>query len=49
MVNVERTKIFGNLVKAAGQFIPRLPWTKDFEKDKFMKPDFTSLEGMATC
>lgn len=45
MVNEERTKAFGELVRSAEQFIPRLPWGKDFEKDKFLKPDFTSLEG----
>ena len=45
MVNDERTKAFGKLVENAETFIPRLPWGKDFEKDKFLKPDFTSLEG----
>ena len=45
MVNEERTKAFGELVRKAEQFIPRLPWGRDFEKDKFLKPDFTSLEG----
>jgi dipeptidyl-peptidase III len=44
MVNKERTKAFGELVAAAPKFIPRLPWSKDFEKDKFLSPDFTSLE-----
>lgn len=44
MVNEERTKAFGELVKKAEVFIPRLPWGNDFEKDKFLKPDFTSLE-----
>ncbi|KAF3917125.1 hypothetical protein ABW20_dc0107128 [Dactylellina cionopaga] len=44
VVNKERTKVFGKLVERAGDFIPRLPWSKDFEKDKFQKPDFTSLE-----
>jgi len=45
VVNEERTRAFGELVRKAEIFIPRLPWGKDFEKDKFLKPDFTSLEG----
>ncbi|KMP08470.1 dipeptidyl-peptidase 3 [Coccidioides immitis RMSCC 2394] len=44
MVNQERTKAFGKLVSKAESFIPKLPWSKDFEKDKFHSPDFTSLE-----
>ena len=44
MVNQERTRAFGKLVKHAPDFIPRLPWPRDFEKDKFNPPDFTSLE-----
>ena len=41
---VERTRAFGALVEAAPKLIPLLPWSKDFEKDKFLSPDFTSLE-----
>ncbi|EWC44354.1 hypothetical protein DRE_01180 [Drechslerella stenobrocha 248] len=44
VVNKERTKVFGKLVEQAGKYIPRLPWPTEFEKDKFQKPDFTSLE-----
>ena len=44
MVNKERTKAFGKLVNAAPELIPKLPWGQDFEKDKFLSPDFTSLE-----
>jgi len=44
MVNMERTRAFGELVSSAPTFIPLLPWAKDFEKDKFLSPDFTSLE-----
>ncbi|KAI0022214.1 peptidase family M49 [Xylariomycetidae sp. FL0641] len=44
MVNLERTRAFGALVDAAPQLIPLLPWSKEFEKDKFLSPDFTSLE-----
>ena len=44
MVNLERTRAFGELVSKAPTLIPLLPWNKDFEKDKFLSPDFTSLE-----
>lgn len=44
MVNKERTRAFGKLVEAAPKYIPKLPWSADFEKDKFLSPDFTSLE-----
>ncbi|KAI0176591.1 putative dipeptidylpeptidase III [Pestalotiopsis sp. NC0098] len=44
VVNQERTKAFGALVNAAPDLIPKLPWSKEFEKDKFLAPDFTSLE-----
>ncbi|KAL9108817.1 MAG: hypothetical protein Q9227_006474 [Pyrenula ochraceoflavens] len=44
MVNQERTKAFGKLVAVAVPMISKLPWPKDFEKDEFLKPDFTSLE-----
>ncbi|RMZ83264.1 hypothetical protein DV738_g1276, partial [Chaetothyriales sp. CBS 135597] len=47
MVNLERTKAFGKLVDAASTFIPRLPWDKQFEKDHFLSPDFTSLEVLS--
>lgn len=46
MVNLERTRAFGELVDAAPSLIPLLPWGKEFEKDKFLSPDFTSLEVM---
>ena len=44
MVNLERTKAFTKLVDSAPQMIPKLPWDKEFEKDSFLAPDFTSLE-----
>lgn len=44
MVNQDRTKAFGRLVAGAEAMIPKLPWSKDFEKDHFLSPDFTSLE-----
>lgn len=44
MVNLERTRAFGELVTSAPKLIPLLPWSNEFEKDKFLSPDFTSLE-----
>lgn len=44
MVNKERTRAFQKLVQSAPEQIPKLPWSEDFEKDKFLAPDFTSLE-----
>ncbi len=44
MVNMERTRAFGALVDAAPALIPLLPWSVEFEKEKFLSPDFTSLE-----
>lgn len=47
MVNKERTMAFKKLVEAAPTMIPKLPWSPDFEKDKFTPPDFTSLEVLS--
>ncbi len=49
MVNKEQTKKFTALVNHAEEFIAKLPWGTSFEKDKFLKPDFTSLEVLAFC
>lgn len=46
---VERTRAFGDLVKNAEALIPLLPWGSEFEKDKFLSPDFTSLEVLTFC
>jgi dipeptidyl-peptidase-3 len=46
-VNLERTRAFGALVASAESSIPKLPWSKDFEKDKFLSPDFSSLEVLS--
>lgn len=44
MVNRQMSEKFATLVKRAEEFIPKLPWNKDFEKDTFLRPDFTSLD-----
>jgi len=45
VVNKEASKKLGVLVDHAENFIKNnLPWPKEFEKDSYLRPDFTALE-----
>jgi len=44
IVNKKMSERFKELVNNSKYFIRSLPWNKNFKKNKFLKPDFTSLE-----
>lgn len=50
IVDKEKSKKFQRLVENSELVIPLLPWPKYMEKDKFLAPDFTTLDiiGFAT-
>lgn len=47
IVDKEISAKFNQLVVQADDLIKKLPWDSVFEKDKFLKPDFTSLDIVA--
>ena len=47
VVNKKLSERVGILVDNAEKLLQKSPWPKDFEKDKFLKPDFTSLAVLA--
>lgn len=47
MMNRKLSEKFQKMVAKAEDFLVELPWGKDFEKDKFSKPDFTSIDVLA--
>ncbi|KAK7086654.1 bifunctional diacylglycerol diphosphate phosphatase/phosphatidate phosphatase, partial [Halocaridina rubra] len=47
VVNREQSRKFDTLVsRAEKEFLPLLPWGREFEEDVFMRPDFSSLDIM---
>ena len=46
-VNKDVSKKFQVLVDSAEEFLTFMPWPREFEKDEFLRPDFTSLEVIA--
>ncbi|XP_066960436.1 dipeptidyl peptidase 3 isoform X2 [Macrobrachium rosenbergii] len=45
VVNREQSRKFDTLVsRAEKEFLPLLPWGREFEEDVFMRPDFSSLD-----
>lgn len=49
IVNKDVSRKFGILVERAEELLQRLPWGNGFEKDNFIKPEFTSLDVLAFC
>ena len=46
-VNREVSRKFRTLVDGAEEMLKLMPWPRAFEKDEFLRPDFTSLEVLS--
>jgi len=44
IVNRPMSEKFQELVDRAEYFLTLLPWPREFEKDRFLRPDYTSLD-----
>ena len=44
IVDKEKSIKFQNLVRDSEKIIPKLPWPRSMEKDKFLSPDFLTLD-----
>jgi len=44
LVDKQKSEKFQKLVKNSEDIIPLLPWPKEMEKEKFLAPDFTSID-----
>lgn len=47
MLNKDMTKKLDHLIADATKYLSELPWSAEFEKDKFLKPDFTSMDVLS--
>ena len=49
IVDKEKTKTLTELVNNSAEIIATFPWGKDFEKEVFEAPDFTSIDIVGFC
>lgn len=47
VVHKKNSERLNDLVQNAEKLLESLPWPKEFELEKFLKPDFTSLSILA--